>query len=331
MAKGDRTAGIINAEELHAQRIVDLHNLVPPVDIDALVQDIADLEEDHIPVAADALFIDLPTRARPLIIIRAGMPSNRRRFTLAHEYGHYAIPWHIGTLVCHVNGHEGYENYLYRGIEAEADRFASELLMPRGWLEQTVRQYDSFECIYHATLAAGVSKTAAGIALCRVLPPGCIFAEATSNGTIAASAKSPGTAASPPDRALPLDQDLYAGIAQHEVFGSAASTAHWWIFSPDAREVAVQEELPAKLLQDFLAPLDLGENARRKLTMSINGVIGAANHRDATTREELYSRFLQRFASRPDLRYYLARPGFRSFLASKARELIQRRVPSDGR
>jgi Zn-dependent peptidase ImmA (M78 family)/transcriptional regulator with XRE-family HTH domain len=54
--------------------------------------------------------------AEPVIALLGGVPGDRQRFTVAHELGH---------LVMHRPGQAG------REVEAEADRFAAELLTPR--------------------------------------------------------------------------------------------------------------------------------------------------------------------------------------------------------
>ena len=57
------------------------------------------------------------TRVQPIIFINRSFPADRKRFTLAHEFGH---------LIMHDN-----VNYNeFNNIEDEANRFASEFLMP---------------------------------------------------------------------------------------------------------------------------------------------------------------------------------------------------------
>jgi Zn-dependent peptidase ImmA (M78 family)/transcriptional regulator with XRE-family HTH domain len=57
-----------------------------------------------------------PAKGRPIFLLNTEAPADRRRFTMAHELGH---------AVMHETPAEGRE-------EEEADRFASELLMPAG-------------------------------------------------------------------------------------------------------------------------------------------------------------------------------------------------------
>ncbi|MBV8829911.1 MAG: ImmA/IrrE family metallo-endopeptidase [Acidobacteriaceae bacterium] len=68
------------------------------------------------------------------IIVRAQDPLVRKRFTVAHELAHYLLHRHLFT-------DELVDDALYRStlktsVEAEANSFAADLLMPRHLLEQ---------------------------------------------------------------------------------------------------------------------------------------------------------------------------------------------------
>lgn len=73
-----------------------------------------------------------------VIGVNENHPKNMRRFTIAHEIGHY---------LC---GHQHYENTFiddekryfdpHFHQEREADIFAAELLMPKEWLEENIKQ-----------------------------------------------------------------------------------------------------------------------------------------------------------------------------------------------
>jgi Zn-dependent peptidase ImmA (M78 family) len=98
-----------------------------PVPVDAIAEDLLGLyveESEEI----DCSGLLLPAERR--IVLRAAEPVARRRFTLAHELGHW---------VCQVKG--GHEAPVYcraadvapsadRALEREANVFAAELLMP---------------------------------------------------------------------------------------------------------------------------------------------------------------------------------------------------------
>lgn len=55
-----------------------------------------------------------PPGMKPVIVLNRDRPADRKRFSLAHEYGHVVL-----------------HSYPYDGMEQEANEFAAELLMPR--------------------------------------------------------------------------------------------------------------------------------------------------------------------------------------------------------
>jgi IrrE N-terminal-like domain len=105
-----------------------------PVPVDAIAEDLVGLyveEADEL----DCSGLLLPAERR--VVVNAGEPEPRRRFTLAHELGHW---------VCQVL--EGHEAPVYcrapdltpdadRQLEREANVFAAELLMPEPAVRET--------------------------------------------------------------------------------------------------------------------------------------------------------------------------------------------------
>jgi len=88
----------------------------------------------------------------------------RRRFTIAHELGHYLMPLHGANAQCVKNDMGVFvtkDASLRR--EAEANRFAAALLMPRGLFLAASRRLGDPEVTHIVTLADeyGVSKEAA--------------------------------------------------------------------------------------------------------------------------------------------------------------------------
>jgi len=79
---------------------------------------------------------------------RAIREASRKRFTIAHEIGHYLIPSHRNLEnVCTVGMIESWQNGL-TGPEVEANEFAVELLLPAGYVREPLRLHDpSFEAI----------------------------------------------------------------------------------------------------------------------------------------------------------------------------------------
>ena len=100
-----------------------------PVDVAGIARNYCDVEWDDVPFV-DAVLVGKTRRERPLIVLANCKPRRRERFTLAHELGHALIPWHLGVMTCHTDWRNPDPE------EVEANRFASELLLPRAYVEQ---------------------------------------------------------------------------------------------------------------------------------------------------------------------------------------------------
>jgi Zn-dependent peptidase ImmA (M78 family) len=104
-------------------------------------------------------------RSKWLIVYNSAIRSEgRKRFTIAHEFGHYILHRHDqnqfecgGDDIETANGNE-------RDIETEADKFASTLLMPLDdFRKQVTGQTISFDLLGHCADRYGVSLTAAAL------------------------------------------------------------------------------------------------------------------------------------------------------------------------
>src|SRR4051812_6101225 len=131
----------LTPEEKTARLILKRFGEHPPVDVRRIASEYATIKELAFPVGCDAVTIRGPgDRGRPRILINSNSTNfePRKRFTLSHEIGHIKIPWHCGSIACHID--EGIasvsgDHYSYEG---EAHRFASELLMPTEWVRQVI-------------------------------------------------------------------------------------------------------------------------------------------------------------------------------------------------
>lgn len=111
------------------------------------------------------------------ILLAPGQSRGRRRFSLAHELGHYHIPRHSQLLPgwCgdeDMTASSGGED----GIEWEANQFAAELLMPRHLFRRDSLDHDpGFASIIRLAGPDGydVSITAAAIRYVDVAPHRC--------------------------------------------------------------------------------------------------------------------------------------------------------------
>ncbi|UFH49200.1 ImmA/IrrE family metallo-endopeptidase [Pseudomonas sp. KNUC1026] len=137
-------------EEKMARGVLALRNLLPPFDLDALAAEYAELEYLNLPYDVDGITIGIGRPEKPRILVNDAAPPTRRKFTLAHELGHIVIPWHTRTIVSHLNPHQADASYLR--MEAEANRFAAELLMPSDWLTGRFEKAGSVETYFRTVL-----------------------------------------------------------------------------------------------------------------------------------------------------------------------------------
>jgi Zn-dependent peptidase ImmA (M78 family) len=120
----------------------------------------------------DGLLKANKSRSKWLVLYNSAIPSEgRKRFTIAHEFGHYILHRHQqDQFECGDGDIETGDNN-ERAIETEADLFASTLLMP---LDDFRRQVDgqpiSFDLLGHCADRYGVSLTAAGLRWIEIAP-----------------------------------------------------------------------------------------------------------------------------------------------------------------
>ncbi|WP_375393495.1 ImmA/IrrE family metallo-endopeptidase [uncultured Sphingomonas sp.] len=151
----------------------------PPVDIETFARSVGILEFRDLEVDGfvGALMTDLE-KTKGIILSAAGMPTPRRRFTVAHELGHFLIAAHRGDKQCTSKDlMEMRRETLHQKEEAQANRFASGLLMPKPWF---VAQTDGLgpPRIEHLRSLAdtyGVSLEAAGNRYAELTPEACAF------------------------------------------------------------------------------------------------------------------------------------------------------------
>jgi len=168
----------------HARKIAKKYSLTPPVNVQNILLDYANLEKDSLPGKVDAICIINNSR-RPLVIVDQFLPSTREKFTLAHELGHLIIPWHYGMISCHTDRRDEYDEILYREMETEANNFAAELIMPTAWIDQIISEEitNGLDVVLEfVTKKAEVSFSAAFFTVFKCLPKGYIsYVENTSN------------------------------------------------------------------------------------------------------------------------------------------------------
>ena len=171
----------LTPEEKIATLLLTRHGAQPPVNVRNIANAYAEVDEDVFTVSCDAIVIRHPAgRSRPLILLNRGIATReeRKRFTIAHEIGHIKIPWHCGTIACDVSEEGPVVSSEHYAFEGDANRFASELLVPTGWTKSVIEDELVIEKIFKRVVSeAHVSQTAARIKLLKILPPGFVCIE----------------------------------------------------------------------------------------------------------------------------------------------------------
>jgi len=324
MATRYEATPLVEPEQRVAQLVLQRAQLKPPIDVERLARRYAVVEEDALPEESDAVVLTR-REAKPLIVLNRHKPSARKRFTLAHEIGHILIPWHIGTVACHTDAVVQVDDREYAQTEAEANRFASELLMPRVWLADLVRESKGLRAAFAAAKrAADVSPQALSLALVQVLPPGYVFAAVDKRDNVVLSGTSPGTLAKCPTHGHSLDKVQYNKVADKHL---EIDGVYWWRFESRGRLDPVKDPREATvILNDILQALGIRGASAAKLTQSVNGIVGAANNAmRPRSAGELLAGLRQRFLARPELGSVIEHENFNSFLAKRAQEILGRR------
>jgi len=103
---------------------------------------------------------------RGYVVINARIrEESRRRFTLAHEIGHFLLPWQQElSSPCAKEKIESWDDDLYRP-ELEANQFAAEILMPRESIGPYLRVEPTMGSVESIADTCGTSLTASAFRL----------------------------------------------------------------------------------------------------------------------------------------------------------------------
>jgi Zn-dependent peptidase ImmA (M78 family) len=119
----------------------------------------------------DGALLRIRDARRGCIVINSRIrEESRKRFTLAHEIGHFVLPGQQEVSApCKQQRIENWDADLYRP-ELEANRFAAEILMPRGLMAEFVQSEPSLESIRSIAQLCGTSLTASAVRLITLTP-----------------------------------------------------------------------------------------------------------------------------------------------------------------
>ena len=314
-----------------AKRLVKRYGLLPPIDVVSLAMKYADVVFDNIPFDIDGVCLNLKVSGkRPRIIVNDSAPNTRKRFTLAHEMGHVIIPWHFGSIIDKTDPIEPLHNKEYWFIETEANRFASELLIPEEWTKGIINIItDVTELIDTVVVNTQVSPIAATIKISGLLPPGYVYCNINDEGSVLYSGRSEGTFACAPQRGTRVDpKTLYDYCEFNWDFTIHGQRFCWWLL-PNSVNVPFDNDTRdwSTVLDDILRHFNIYGDRRQSIKLTINGIFGYVNgivRGAARSEPALYAACIQRFHSKEDLNVFVNHPDFDLFLRKRVHSIIAR-------
>ena len=312
-----------------ARRLVARYNLEPPVDVAALIRRYADLHIERIPFDVDGLCIDLKVpKKRPKVILNSNKSEVRQRFTLAHELGHLIIPWHVGNIIDQISDADEVDDFEYWMLEAEANRFASEVLMPTEWVSRMSLSYTAPpDALREIRQKAQTSAQAASLKLIQCLPPNFVYSR-TEEGHIVASSKSPDTKADIPQRGSWAAPDIYPYASGYWVSGDH----HWWkLDAASAPTASDSSKSWREVLDVIIADIGVPPDEIRRFKGSFNGIVSNANSSARSrSRIDIYNFAIQRIWSNATRDVFIKRvathPLRDDFLALRIDDFLNKKI-----
>ncbi|WP_157746968.1 ImmA/IrrE family metallo-endopeptidase [Micromonospora rifamycinica] len=312
--------------------MVERYDLVPPVNIKALLRDCADLYFEGWPfTGCDALVhgLHLP---RPQVFVRNGLPPRRERLTLAHEYGHIKMGWHYGTVGCQavpsevaIEAAEGIPGPTHDADdqEREATRFASYLLIPDRHLVPLINNAD-MGLILDGLDRTGVSADAAFMRLRDLLQPGFLFTfEVKSDRRFYTS---PGTVMPTSSSRLRISSLREASADSGTAYVGGRRVDWFRLTDFAAFEPAPGSQSATELLRSAINSHENDPEFQQKLLLSINGVVGGSLSAErARHPEQALALLRHKFDSKPEFQEIVNDPSFDLYLRRKVEEWAVKR------
>ena len=140
--------------------------LAPPVDLARVAEYLGVISIHQAALVEDGRLNQVAGSSR--IYVRAGVAPSRRRFTIAHELGHIVLAGREKEFIAHRSA------ALTDPEERFCNQFAAALLLPRGWLVDTVGPApESLRTAREVSRATGASLAASVVRLREVLAWRC--------------------------------------------------------------------------------------------------------------------------------------------------------------
>jgi Zn-dependent peptidase ImmA (M78 family) len=150
----------------YAQALVEFLDLQLPFEFDKMLLSEIGLQWQEVPSTGfDGALVRRPGEARGIIAVRETIPEPvSKRFTIAHEIGHYVLPGHdVDCSVCT----EKDVSLLRKNVaefEREANQFAAELLLPAEQVKKIAKDRGtSMDTCKFISKAFDTSLTAAAV------------------------------------------------------------------------------------------------------------------------------------------------------------------------
>jgi hypothetical protein len=251
------------------------------------------------------------------------------RFTLAHELGHIVIPWHIGSIFDDIEADQNYDLAAWC-IEQEANRFASEILMPFNFMEGCAKDLNIEDFFREVTDTCQVSTYAAFLRIRLFLPRSSLLFMETPYSESLVVERSPGSSvwlgpfesvAEARRADVPNGEVTCFELDGHEICA--------WTFPNRLSLPEVDLATPWRSELDKCVAQIGGfcEKAEKKVKASINAKVSNVNSslRGCSVLEELYAEAVHRFSADAKLRDFLSKVEFHRFLVLRLSEMLDRR------
>jgi len=271
-----------------ARRYIKKNKISYPIDIFEVLSRHAQIFYKETPLQIDGACVDLKKAGQTKVVINSRMSRSRMVFTAAHELGHIIIPWHTGSYV-DVKVDVADAEMAYAVEEAEANRFASEILMPSEWIDHLIDTYGNPASITkYINETCQISPQAITIKLQQCLPAGYIYAR-TFNGEVVWSGKTRGTVPDPPRVGTKIFTKVFSGSVEVSKFLHSSEEYIWWKFKKTATPARPQEIDWRKTLDAILRDTIPDAEERSKLWRSINGQIASARSKATLDLDSIYT------------------------------------------
>jgi len=320
------TPEVITPEVNLARRVIEKYDLQLPVDIEALLSQYAELIIADIPFdGVDGVCLNLKVPDKTTrVLVNKNTPRIRQRFTMAHELGHILIPWHSGTIIDHTELTSPNSASNYWTVEAEANKFAAELLMPYQYISDLINRNSNLAEIHkQIAMACNTSAIAAAIQLSQYLPSSIVYAY-EKYGVIEFSGKTKGTYANSLNWGDTFPDNVFDYCEEHFISTLNSGQTHWWKLPKEIHIDEIDSRAWREILDEIIHDVGVPSHMEIKTKSSINGVMANANSkckRDGIHNvDDIVSVFIQRFKDRDGYSNFVKHPLFGTFLTKRAKE-----------